>query len=175
MADDDWDLPDDGEINSDPEDITLKPKVLPKFQLNSSKKSSKKSGKKSGKKPPPFNSVFECTYPSNEWEIIQIQPMTGKSPQDVRYELVKDVKYLKLQVVVGIKVQCYWLCTEIKPGVFDAWYYECERIIFGSQFFNPFTGENDDGIFGPTVYGDIVFGHKWEFVTPRFKQHIQML
>ena len=98
-----------------------------------------------------------------------------RPPQDVHYELVKDGQYFKLQVVVGIEIQCYWLCTEIEPGVFDAWWYECERVIFGSRFFNPFTGENGDGIFGPTVYGDIVFGHKWEFVTPRFKQHIQML
>ena len=37
MSDDDWDLADDGEINSDPEDITLKPKVLPKFRLVSKK------------------------------------------------------------------------------------------------------------------------------------------
>ena len=172
MADDDWDLPDDGEISSDPEDITLKPKVLPKFRL-ASKKQPKKSSKKQA--PPPFNSIFECTYPSKEWEMIQIQPAAGKPVQDVRYELVKDVKYLKLQVVVGNEVQCYWLCTEIKPYVFDAWYYECERIIFGSRFFNPFTGESDDGIFGPNVYGDIVFGQKWECVAPRFKQHIQML
>jgi len=169
MADDDWDLPDDGEISSDPEDITLKPKVLPKFKSPLKKKQPKKQA------PPPFNSIFECTIPSKEWEIIKIQPVDGKPPQDVQYEVVKDGTYFKLQVVVGIKVQCYWLCTEIKPGVFDAFSYECERIIFGSRFFNPFTGENDDGIFGPMVYGDIVFGHKWEFVTPRFKQHIQML
>jgi len=173
MADDDWDLNDDGEINSDPEDITLKPKVLPKFRLKSSKKQPKKSSKK--RAPSPFNSTFECTNPSKEWDIIQILPVTGKPPQDVRYELAKDGQYFKLQVVVGIKIQCYWLCTETKPGIFDAWWYECERVIFGSRFFNPFTGENDDGIFGPTVYGDIVFGHKWEFVAPRFKQHIQML
>jgi len=174
MIDDNWDLPDDGEINSDPEDITLKPKVLPKFRLNTSTKSSQKQTP-TKQAPPPFNSIFECTYPSKEWEIIQIQPVNGKPLQDVRYEIVKDGTSFKLQVVVGIKVQCYWLCTEIKPGVFDAWSYECERIIFGSRFFNPFTGENDDGIFGPMVYGDIVFGHKWEFTTPRFKQHIQML
>lgn len=164
MRMDDWDLPDDGEVNSDPEDITLKPKIMPTF----SKKIKKKS-------PPPFNSFFECTYPSNDWEIINIKPAVGKIPPHVRYELVKDGKYFKLQVIVGNEVQCYWLCTETEPGTFNAWYYECERVIYGSRFFNPFTGENDDGIFGPRVYGDIVFGHKWEFVVPRFKQHIHML
>jgi len=173
MTDDNWDLPDDGEINSDPEDVTLKPQVLPKFRLNPSKKQT--PTKTSKQVPPPFNSIFECTYPAKEWEIIQIQPVDSNPLQDMRYEIVKDGKYFKLQVVVGIKVQCYWLCTEIKPGVFEAWSYECERIIFGSQFFNPFTGEKDDGIFGPMVYGDIVFGYKWEFAAPRFKQHIQML
>jgi len=172
MADDDWDLPEDGEINSDPEDITLKPKVLPKFRLVS-KKPPKKSSKK--RSPPPFNSTFECAYPSKEWEIIQIQPVNGNPLQDIQYELVREENYFKLQVVVGITMQCYWLCTEIKPGVFEAWWYECERVIFGSRFFNPYTGESDDGIFGPNVYGDIVFGHKWEFAAPRFKQHIQML
>ena len=172
MADDDWDLPEDGEINSDPEDITLKPKVLPKFRLVS-KKPPKKSSKK--RSHPPFNSTFECAYPSKKWEIVQIIPVAGKPPQDVQYELVREENYFKLQVVVGITTQCYWLCTEIKPGVFDAWWYECERVIFGSRFFNPYTGESDDGIFGPNVYGGIVFGRKWEFVAPRFKQHIQML
>ena len=169
----DWDLPDHGEINSDSDDITLKPKMLPFFKA---KKSSKATPPSSKAMPPPFNTVFECVCPHKEWEIIQIQPVDGNAPKDVRYELVNDGKYFKLQVVLSpAEVQCYWLCTEKETGVFDAWSYTCERVIFGSRFFNPYTGESDDGIFGPNVYGDIVFGHKWEFVAPRFKQHIQML
>lgn len=167
MTDNDWDLPDDG--SNDPEDITLKPKVLPKFRLKSS------TDPLPSTDVPPFNCIFECRCPSKEWEMIQIHPVNGEPPRDVRYELVKDGKYFKLQVVVGLEVQCFWLCTETELGVFNAWLYECERVIFGSHFFNPFTREKADGIFGPRVYGDIVFGHKWEFVAPRFKQHVQML
>ena len=64
----DWDLPDHGEINSDSDDITLKPKMLPFFKA----KKSSKATPPSSKTPPPFNTVFECVCPHKECEIIQI-------------------------------------------------------------------------------------------------------
>lgn len=180
---DDWDLPDSGEI-SDPYDITRKPSVsvLPKFerhQLKSQPSRERRSHpqpRTRAQLPPPSQpSTFECVCPTTTWERISIQPILGPAPKDVGYELVKDGPHFKLQVVVGIEVQCYWFCTEIGPSKFEAWSYSCERMIYGSTFFNPFVGTKDDGIFGPDVYGEIVFGHKWEFAKALFKQHIQML
>tara|TARA_B110000879_G_scaffold51103_1_gene72434 strand:- start:5461 stop:6006 length:546 start_codon:yes stop_codon:yes gene_type:complete len=179
---DDWDLPDDGEIDSDPDDITQKPTVLPLFKIKQLKrqssrteKSEKRPSEKRQKPPAPHLWSFNCTYPPDQWEMLEIQPTVGKVPQDVRYELVREGQYFKLQVVVGIDVQCDWLCIEKSPHTFEAMSYECERIIYGSTFFNPFTGTVEDGIFGPMVYGDIIFGHDWKFVRPLFIQHVQMV
>tara|TARA_B110000091_G_C13765664_1_gene454264 strand:+ start:959 stop:1498 length:540 start_codon:yes stop_codon:yes gene_type:complete len=161
--------------SSDPEDITLKPRLLkptliPRVfkpaQSRTTPVRTKKTPIRTNRPQQRGDHSFECICPGKDWGMIQIKPVDGPSPNDVQYGLVQEGANVKLQVVVKNEVQCYWSCTQDTPGTFNAWRYACERVIFGSRYWNPFTGGYDDGIFGPTVYGDIVFGHKWTFVVP---------
>jgi hypothetical protein len=159
MSDDDWDVDDDTDCT----------KQMPKISLFVVKKPKAPIKQKCTE---PYLTSFECECVETGWdkvESVEIRPVDStENTGDIKYMLRRDEATDQFRVeIVAVKqegeVQCYWKCTK-EENIFEAFFYSCERLVFGATYINPYTGNIEDGIFGPDTYGKILFGKKWKCI-----------